>query len=1521
MKWAYKIFRAILVTAIALAIGIPALLYVLLLLPGVQDAARGVAETELSKLMNTDIKIGSLSIAPFSDVELHDVVISDSEGKTAADIQQLSAGIDLGELFNKRIVIDHVELIGMDAHLSKATPDSPLNIQNIIDALSKKEPEKEPSKIELQIHDVIIRQSAASYDVLSQPRTTKFNANHVAITDIDADIDIPLITNDNQSFRVKHFAAKEASGLAVKNLTADVDITPDNIKVSHPVLALPNSKIALTDITLPKPFEFKNLTVATDGAAHISVDDILPLIPDKINTSSLPRSITADFDATAGKSDIDLRRFVVNSPDNSLSLDLEGNVSNYNAPDRLRVEVPRINADINSAVVTPLLSSASDKVRQIVTNAGHISVNGSGSYAKDGSAFDGTFTTSAGNLTANVEYKGKRIAGKVATDALNIGRLLGDNRIGNVTANIDVDMLADKNNPQGELTANIASIQTQKYTYHDITLDATMANKEAHVKADVNDPNLVADIDGNINLSQKVPHLVATVNLDKANPERLGIADKFPDFIASAHLDIDAEASSIDNLVGAATLSEVNFSDGQKTYSLTNVTVVADNSADTKSTSLHSDLADARIEGEFSYNSLVPFVKKVISSSFPSLLDYKPKSDIKPIDANFSLTVKDSEKLNEWVKMPLDIIYPISLNGRMNSADGLVTMKIIAPYLQQKDKLIENSSIEVTLSENDRSKVFATTTFPTKKGPAIVNIDANGGSDRLDTDISWQIQRQRTFKGNIDLSAAFDRNTDNRLHTLVNINPSQLVFNDTIWNVNASSVDILGKRIEVKNFDAGRADQFITIDGVASDNVDDLLTLELRNIDLDYIFETLEIDNAMFGGIASGKFFANNVLSSEPRLSTPSLKVKGLKYNFALLGDADIKSQWNNETRGVDINADISQENGRHSTINGAIFPLADSLDFQFHTDRVNVGFLKPFMVAFTDEVSGLASGDAHLWGTFKDIDLEGDVYAEDFKLKIGYTNTYYHTTDSVHITPGRIEFNNLTLLDDYGNAGKLNGWLTHRYFHDPCFNFTISDTRDMLVYDITPELSPNWYGRIYGNGVAKIVGEPGKIDIDVNMSTGPNSVFTFVLSDMENAYEYDFITFRDKTPRPDSLLVVDTTPTLVRKLKERIAAKQQNTNRPTVYSINLQIEATPEAQMVIVMDPVGGDKIKGYGEGNLRITYDSADDEFAMFGSYALQRGSYNFTLQDIIIKDFTIRDGSSISFQGDPLAAVLNINAAYAVNANLTDLDESFLLDRELNRTNIPVNAILKVSGDMRQPDVGFDLEFPTLTNSQDVYRKVKSIISTDDMMSRQIVYLLALNRFYTPNYVTSTTKGNELMSVASSTITSQIRNMLGQISDKWVIAPQLRSDKGDFSDVEVDVALSSNLLNNRLLLNGNFGYRDKALNNNQFIGDFEIEYLLSKSGTFRLKAYNRFNDQNYYTRSAQTTQGVGIAFKKDFNSFFSFLRKFRKGKTEEKSDSTSVPAPNAAPTDPVIPDSTAVTPATSILPTSENNKENQQ
>ena len=626
----------------------------------------------------------------------------------------------------------------------------------------------------------------------------------------------------------------------------------------------------------------------------------------------------------------------------------------------------------------------------------------------------------------------------------------------------------------------------------------------------------------------------------------------------------------------------------------------------------------------------------------------------------------------------------------------------------------------------------------------------------------------------------------------------------------------------------------------------------------------MKINHVTFGGTATGKFYATNLFTREPIAFTPALNVKSLSYNDALLGDAVIKSRWVNDEKKVEILADIRDGDSAYAKLNGGIWVTKDSLSMDFETKKVNIKFLQPFMSAFSTDVEGRASGNALLYGTFKDINLKGDVFADTICMRVDYTNTYYSGSDSVHFRPNLIYINDFKLHDKYGNTAMLNGYVTHNYLRDAGFNFKITKVNNLLCYDTNPTINPDWYGTIFGNGSCDISGEPGIVSIKVAMSTAPNSEFTFVLNDKQNVSDYKFLTFSDKSKTSK-----DNT----------LSLTENNLVAPSIFDLELKVTVTNDALMTLVMDPIGGDRIKAYGEGGIQIGYNSSSESMSMGGSYTIDRGEYNFTLQDIIIKEFKIKNGSSVKFDGNPFNANLDITALYRVNTNLSDLDKSFSTDKDLNRTNVPVDAVLMVKGKLQSPEITFDVELPTLT--QDVVRKVKSIISTEDMMNRQIIYLLALNRFYTPEYMGSTSNNNELASVASSTISSQLSNILGELSSNWSFSPYFRTDKGDFSDVEVDLALSSTLLNNRLLLNGNFGYRDRSTSSTTFIGDFDIEYLLNRQGTLRLKAYNHYNDQNYYLKSALTTQGIGIILKHDFNKLFDF-KKDKSKQNVEKNDS---------------------------------------
>lgn len=1523
MKNLYRILRSVVVALLCLCVVSPAVIFVALSLPGVQGRIARVCEKELSGLLGCEVTVGDLGIIPFNRVVLRNVTVVTAPGDTALTVRRLGAGVRIGSLLGDGpFTVNYVEINGMRARLWRDSIGAPLNIQPIIDALSPKDKNKPPTRMDFRINTVMVRSSAISYHegllpAIADGERRRFSPQHVEIAHLRADVRLPRLRNEDIAVEIKRMGFEETlSGFAVNNLAGRGKIMPDSLNLSGVRLEMPHTDLRLPDMGLHVAGGMKHVAEALRSGRHragvepgsyLGLSDLAAFVPE---LAAIPLEVRVNaLEATGNTEDFSYRLDL--AAGEHTSVESHGEVRYLADNERRSVELQSLALRTSASEagdVAQQLGLIDGKTLSLLAWAGDVAVDGKGML--DGRAVDAAMALSAatGKMKATVSgtytdpNRFALDAHAVTDGALDLAAVTGDLQLQSVEGDVTASLRRSGKRMDGMADVELDHVTYRGVAYDGLKAHATLEDRIVRGTVGIDNEALAFHAEGAWGLDPRSRLVELDATLDRIVPSALNLTDKWEGTELSGSAQVALEGEDFNHMQGMASINRLTIrrADGEE-FVLHNFLLNAIPSRLT----VRSDFFDGELTGYYDFSSMWTDVRRVLSKVLPAVFP----SEEQPLtarrgrraaeepkyinDFRLNFTVKETERAAAFFKLPVSVVYPVQISGNFSAPDSDMSLNLRAPFLRQGKKLIENTNLTVSAGDGDRAAVVAATTMPTKNGPMRLLLTADGADDCVSSSVAWKIERDRAYEGSVEATASFSRpeEGDGTLLTTVDLHRSSLTFNDSTWIVNPAEIRLYGlKHIEVDGLDVHRANQFVRIHGVVDADPWQQLTLDLRNFSLDYLFETLGIEKVMLGGDATGTFTASGLLTSEPVLQTPGLHVKNISYNRTVLGDAVVRSHWDNEQRAVTLDADIDSDGGHRSRIDGAIYPMADSLDITFRVDRVNIAFMRPYMQAFASDISGLASGRARLFGTFKYVDLEGDVYADSLRLKINFTNTYYTAKDSVHFRPGVIDLDNIRLTDSEGHTARLNGWLHHKFFKEPSFEFTVSDARDMLCYNTTARDNPVWYGKIYGNGSVAVKGAPGVVGISVDMSTAPRSVFTFVLSDREEAEELSFLTFRDKGKLSgeltDTIELRDPSMDLVNRLRQQV--EQATDDSPSDYNISLQMRVTPEAQLNLVMDPVGGDRIRAYGSGHLRLDYGSANNDLRMYGTYTLSRGSYNFTLQDIIIKDFTIKPDSRISFNGDPYNAALDIQAIYALNANLSDLDESFLQDKDLNRTNVPVHAVLKVSGDLVAPDISFDLEFPTLTT--DVYRKVRSIISTDDMMNRQIIYLLALNRFYTPDYMASTTKGNELVSVASSTISSQLSNLLGSLSENWNIAPTFRSDRGDFSDVEVDVALSSRLLNNRLLFNGNFGYRDNALNSSQFVGDFDLEYLLDRPGMWRLKAYNRYNDQNYYLRTAPTTQGVGIVLRKDFDSFFSFLRPlFHRRKKEQ--------------TPPQVPDSTAV------------------
>ncbi len=1167
-------------------------------------------------------------------------------------------------------------------------------------------------------------------------------------------------------------------------------------------------------------------------------------------------------------------------------------------------------------------SAVSDNVMRIVSSLNQIHLTSQAHLDLDSRLADLNLDFTSGIGTLLVEGKwggvshGEKVDLLLTSDELNIKKLFDAQPVEKVSVNLKADVTtsttfseirkAGKISPdrlldlivQADVEVNLPEIYIDGYGVRDTELSLRKDRRDARLDISCGDENFNLALGGEAHLAGGASTLDLDGDIHRLRPGVINpLRHKF-DFEFSGALNASLRGNNPDNLTGQLSLQNINFHDciTDRHLTLDSFDLMASTDTDGyRKYDLVSDWIEGSIRGKFIPTRVTGIVKGILAETLPEFIKsprrYDPNST-RDEDLTFDFIIPKGGNWSEFFNLPVTLLYDASISGMLDGTQEKLGVRLSAPYIRQgRDKLIRNLSFS-GLVNHGNADIDLNVIYPTKKGDLELVADIKSLAGDLFAGFDFNPGRTTGFYGHLDLEADISNSIAplGKMYSL-HIMPSTLYLNNAAWNVADSRLKYFitstGNIAEIDGFGISHDGQFVAVNGRASADPEDAIIAQLNEIDLNYIFDTLNINYVHFGGLATGEAVGSSLFSPHPVAETRGLFVKNLSYNDGVLGDAQLRGDFDLPRKRVGIYADVAEEGRRVAIVDGGIWIGRDSLSFDINADKVNIGFLQPFMQAFASKVEGRASGNAKLYGTFSDIDMQGRLFADTITLGVAYTNVAYSGRDSVYIDPGKIIIPSFTLRDKYGNTALLEGELTHRYFHDPQFDFRVNNAHSLLVYDTNPAINPVWYGRIFGSGSGRILGIDNYVGITADMTTQANSNFTFVLSDREDAAEYTFLKFTDKKKeeRLASMQVqLSEEDEILKSFRKEIHDSQQGPE--SVFGMDIRATITPSTTLTIVMDPVAGDKIVAHGSGAMNMTYQSDTDDLKMFGKYVLDEGVYNFSLQDLILKDFIIKNGSSISFNGDPMAGLLDIRAAYRVNANLADLDQSFALDRDLNRTNVPVDAMLLVNGVMNQPDISFDIELPTLNN--EVEQKVRSVISSEDMMNLQMIYLLGLNRFYTPEYMGGTS-GGEWASVASSTISSQLQNIMGQLTDKVSVLPSFKSDKGDFSDLEVDVALSSRLFNNRLLINGNFGYRDPSTSSTTFIGDFDIEYLLNRQGNWRLKAYNHFNDQNYYLKSALTTQGVGIVWRRDFNHIFGINKKRRK--------SLTLPSDAATPSDTIL------------------------
>ena len=1456
-------FKRIINITIWTLIGLYTAIIILLHIPSIQTYIGGCVADALCDKFGTKVKVGRVDLGFINRLILDDSYMQDKNGEQMLRVSRISVKINLLALANGQIEITSAQFFGLHANLYKATPEAKPNFQFVIDALASKDSTKQKTPLDLQINSLIIRNGEISYRVLSRPsRPGKFSADDINARNISAHIIINRITDDSLNVKVKRIAFDERCGFKLKSLSLSAIAYRTKTKIENFKLELPASLIQIP--SLQASYRMKNgqiemPTLQYDGsikAPYISPSDLAVFVPTLTRLNMRP---TLDIQFNGTGSSLTVKKISINTTDGSLQLVANGGVKNYPANPSWYTNIDQLKA--GQQAISNIYAVATGKnVPNIIERLGNVQIIGYAGGDKKNIASEGKLHTSPGNLTLAFDKRGDKITAHMETVRFNIGSLVNDNKLGHISANLNVHG-SSKDNFAAQ--GRVYDFDYNGYKYRSLNLNATYRNKRLEGKANIDDPNVQLTAIGTFVNNGAKPNLQLKANIAHFEPNTLRLTDKWQQTAFAANIACDIKGSDINNADGSIELHDFAMRGPETEYNINNVSVKTGYNNGNHFLDVDSDFGTIDINGHFSYNTIVRSVLNMVAAKLPTIpgLTHKPQREFNDFTLNASLN--STEWMNRLLGIPLEIHRPLNISGEIDDKNEKINLWCDVPSFtfngnRFSDAFVNVESPSDTLKADIRIKKLA------DRGKYMaLHLNAGASDNHLNTSLSFSNNERHPLKGIINSSTVFAKDEEGVSTAYIDVLPSRATIGDTTWHVAPSSIIYSKNKLQVNSFSVSHDNQMLAINGTATKSENDSLLVTLNDIDVSYVLNLVNFHSVDFLGMASGEARIAGVFSEKPLLSADVI-VKDFKFETGRMGTLYANVGYNHEEGNIEINAVAKDEDNRWTDINGYVSPKHNYIDLAIDAHRTRAEFMESFCGSFMDNVNADINGNVNVVGPLNNINLVGKAVVDGSVRLSALNTTYWMRGDSVTFVPDEIKFKGDTLYDRNGNIGIMTGSIYHKHLTNLSYALKVK-AKNLLAYDTHSFGDNTFYGTAYVTGDCDIKGKSGEVVIDIDAVPEKNSILVYNAADQSSIGSTDFITWKDNN------------------VEETDSTDTEHNNKvdiSTNISLNFLINCNPNATLKLIMDEKTGDYITLNGDGVLRASYFNKGS-FDIYGNYIVDHGVYKLTIQNIIKKDFTFQKGGSISFGGDPYNAALNLKALYVLNSvSLADLN----IGRSFSNNNVRVNCLMNITGNPNSPKVDFDLDMPNMSN--DIKQMVYSLLNAEEEKNQQVLYLLAVGRFMAQNNNNNATGETPqysqtslaMQSFLSGTISQQLNSVLSNVinSNNWNFGANISTGTEGFNNAEYEGMLSGSLLNNRLLFNGQFGYRDNANATTSFIGDFDLKYLLFPNGNLAINVYNKTNDR-YFTRNSLNTQGLGVIMKKDFTriSDLFFWRKKEKTK----------------------------------------------
>ena len=1437
-------------------------------MPFVQTRFAKYATNAINEEFGTNININEIRVSLISwDTALKGVYIEDYRKDTLFYIDELSTSIlSVRNLTHGKLEFGHIDIDKLNFKLKTYKDTTSTNLDVFIDKLDDGKPRR-PGKppFFFSSSDVEIVNSSFKLidENLENPETLNFKDLSISATEF-------LIVGPDVSTAINALSFKDRRDIEVKKLATQFKYTKQQMRFDTLSIETPESNLKgnlVFDYDRKDFKDFLNKVQITAEFAESSVAfDEVNLLYDQFGKG---KSVQFSSNINGVLNDLNTEDLFLLSENTGIRGDFNfKNLFTKEAPFVMEANMKNVTGsfyELRSLMPNILgksLPSAFSALGQF-TIRGATTVTESSVMTKMnlntavGSSYVDLELTNFNNID-NAAYKGF-----VSLIDFDLGKFVEKKSLGKTTLDFNVEGKGFvKGNLNTEVTGEVYSINFNNYEYNNLKVSGILKDQLFDGSIFSNDENLKFNFKGLADFGEDRNNFNFIAAVDYADLKKLNFINDSVS-IFKGNVNIDISGNSLDNIIGEVNFTKTIFQNKNDTYYFDDFKVSSSFENDSiRTIDINSpDIITGYMKGNFRVKELGQLVQNSLGSIYTN---YKPFeiSDGQTLAFNFKIYNKIVDVFFPEVKFDPNTF----IRGNIIADSGDFKLNFKSPSIIAYGNEADNIDVKID-NKNPLFNTFISV------GDLSTNYYDVKDFNLINTTLKDTLFFRTEFKGGSEYDDSYNLNfyhTFNKQNkSVIGLKKSDISFKNNTWILNREG-DSKNKVIINKTLDSIQIDEIvmnnsqheqIRLRGQLADSTYKDLELQFKIVSLDKI--TPAIDSLKLEGEVNGTL--NILQKDDVYLPSSNLGITDFSVNGMRLGDLNIGIVGNRDLTDFVVNSQLTDNGVEKLGILGNISNKTElpQANLMVNFNDFNLEPFNPLGEGVITNIRGLLSGSARFEGDIDNPNFSGLLTLNKAGIAIPYLNVDYGFAQNsrVRLSKQSFNFERISITDVAKNTkATLDGTITHSFFKDWVLDLNVDTNNNrLLILDTAFEEEVLYYGTGFLNGTGRIFGSTKALTINVDGETAEGTSLKIPLSDVATVGDYSFIKFIEKDVAEEDR---------VQRVLEEIEGLEMEFN----------LDVTPDAEVEIVTDQKTGSSLKGTGVGLLLIRINTKD-KFEMFGDFVVVTGEYNYKFGGVINKTFNVKPGGTIVWDRDPLSAELNMEAVYSLNANPAPL-----LDNPGYTRRIPTNVVIQLTDELQSPEIDFSIEFPG--TSSIIQSELEYRLQDPQVEEKNAIFLLAQGTFVNDQ------SGINQQAVTGNLIQSAsglLNQVLSGGNDKFNLG--LSYEQG-IQDRETQIGTENRIgvtvstqISDRILLNGKVGVPVGGATETVVAGDFELQVLLNEEGTLSAKFFNRENEIQEFLGGRQGyTQGAGLSYEVDFNSFKELMRKmFRKGKTKNKQEKT--------------------------------------